>query len=155
MKKVLLIIVTICLLFLFNACKTISIDSPNFNFEKEAEAIEEVMRKQEFAWSQGNIEEFMKGYWNSEKLSFGGSRGFTFGYDKVQSNYKKGYPTKEIMGKLSFKIIDIVPVSNDAAYVLGQYHLEVKDDSNPSGYFTLVFRKIDGAWKIVTDHTSG
>lgn len=140
---------------LFSACKVQDVNSPNFIFDKEAAAIEEVMRKQEVAWSQGDIETFMLGYWNSEKLSFGGARGFTYGYDNVLRNYKKGYPTKEIMGKLTFDIIDIMPISSDAAYVLGKYNLEVLDDSNPSGYFTLVFRKINGDWKIVTDHTSG
>lgn len=137
-----------------SSCKTMDITDKNFSFEQEAKMIEQVMKKQEKAWSEGNIEEFMKGYWNSEKLSFGGNRGFTFGYDQVMENYKKGYPTKEIMGILTFDIIDIVPVAETAAYVLGKYSLEVKD-TNPSGYFTLVFRKINGEWKIVTDHTSG
>jgi len=140
---------------LLGACKVQDINSPSFTFDEEAAAIEEVMRKQEVAWSEGDLETFMEGYWNSEKLSFGGKKGFTYGYDNVLRNYKRGYPTKEIMGKLTFEIIDIMPISLDAAYVLGKYHLEVLDDANPSGFFTLVFRKINGDWKIVTDHTSG
>ncbi len=153
--KQLIISILVLSVMLLSACKVQDINSPNFTFDTEAAAIEEVMRKQEVAWSQGDIETFMQGYWNSEKLSFGGARGFTYGYDNVLGNYKKGYPTKEIMGKLTFDIIDIMPVSSDAAYVLGRYSLEVLDDSNPTGYFTLVFRKINGDWKIVTDHTSG
>ena len=145
-------LVFLCLL---SSCKTVDITDKDFSFDEDARMIEEVMRKQEKAWSEGNIEEFMKGYWNSDKLSFGGRRGFTYGYDQVMRNYKKGYPTKEIMGILTFDIIDIVPVAEKAAYVLGQYSLEVKDDANPTGFFTLVFRKINGEWKIVTDHTSG
>ena len=155
MKYPTIILLFVGLLFSVSSCKTVDISDKDFSFDKDAAMIEEVMRKQEKAWSDGDIEEFMNGYWNSDKLSFGGKRGFTFGYDKVQANYKKGYPTKEIMGILTFTIIDIVPVAEKAAYVLGKYHLEVKDDANPSGYFTLVFRKINGEWKIVTDHTSG
>jgi len=149
------IIIIILISLLIGACKVQDVTSPNFSFDKQAAAIEEVMRKQEAAWSEGDLEAFMKGYWNSEKLSFGGRKGFTYGYDNVLNNYKKGYPTKEIMGKLTFDIIDIMPISSEAAYVLGKYNLEVLDDANPSGYFTLVFRKIKGDWKIVTDHTSG
>lgn len=150
-----LAVALISILLSISACKTIDITDKNFSFDADARMIEEVMKKQEKAWSEGDIEEFMKGYWNSEKLSFGGKRGFTYGYDQVMANYKKGYPTKEIMGILTFDIIDIVPVAETAAYVLGQYRLEVKDDANPTGFFTLVFRKINGEWKIVTDHTSG
>ena len=141
--------------FLMTACKVQDVNAPGFSFDEEAEAIEQVMRKQEIAWSKGDIDAFMEGYWESDKLSFGGKKGFTYGFDKVKGNYKRGYPTAEIMGKLSFDIIDIVPLSSEAAYVLGQYKLIVKDDSNPTGYFTLVFKKIHGEWKIVTDHTSG
>lgn len=153
--KNLLIISLVFFSFLLGSCKVQDVSSPNFSFEAEAAAIEEVMRKQEVAWSQGDIDRFMKGYWNSEKLSFGGAKGFTYGYDNVLKNYKKGYPSKEIMGELSFDILDIIPLSSEAAYVLGRYKLVVKDNSNPTGYFTLVFKKIDGNWKIVTDHTSG
>lgn len=154
MKYLSLAIFSLAILCSISSCKTVDITDKAFSFDKDAMMIEAVMRKQEKAWSEGNIEEFMKGYWNSEKLSFGGKRGFTYGYDQVMSNYKKGYPTKEIMGILTFDIIDIVPVAVNAAYVLGQYSLEVKD-GNPTGFFTLVFRKINGEWKIVTDHTSG
>ena len=154
MKHLFVLLLVLATLIL-GACKVQDITSPNFNFDQEAAAIEEVMRKQEAAWSQGDLETFMEGYWKSEKLSFGGKRGFTYGYDNVLNNYKKGYPTKEIMGKLTFDIIDIMPITSEAAYVLGRYSLEVLDDANPSGYFTLVFRKINGDWKIVTDHTSG
>ena len=149
------ILLLVSVTLMFGACKVQDVNSKNFSFDAEAAAIEEVMRQQEAAWSAGDLDAFMKGYWNSEKLSFGGARGFTYGYDNVLSNYKKGYPTKEIMGLLTFDILDIIPLSSEAAYVLGRYSLEVKDDANPTGYFTLVFKKINGDWKIVTDHTSG
>lgn len=155
MKYLSLAVLCFAILCTVSSCKSVDIMDKDFSFDKDAQLIEEVMRKQEKAWSEGDLDEFMKGYWNSEKLSFGGKRGFTYSYDQVLANYKKGYPTKEIMGILTFDIIDIVPVATTAAYVLGQYSLEVKDDANPTGFFTLVFRKINGEWKIVTDHTSG
>jgi len=124
------------------------------DFTADAQAIEKIMRAQELAWSQGDVDEFMKGYWESEKLSFGGKKGFTYGFENVKNNYKRAYPNAEIMGKLTFDIIDLVPLNANAAYVLGKYNLVAKDGP-ASGYFTLVWKKIDGAWKIVSDHTSG
>jgi len=135
-------------------CKTTKKNLIPADFSIEAQAIEKVMADQEKAWNAGDIDTFMEGYWKSEKMTFAGKRGITYGWEKTLYNYKKGYPTKEIMGKLTFEIHNIFPLSQDAAYLLGKFNLEAKDGDS-SGYFTLVWRKIDGEWKIVSDHTSG
>jgi ketosteroid isomerase-like protein len=49
--------------------------------------------------------------------------------------------------------LEIRPLGDAAALVLGQWKLDGL--SAPlGGNFTLVFRKIDGGWVIVHDHTS-
>ncbi len=63
-----------------------------------------IMRQQEKAWSNHDLEEFMDGYWKSRSLKFYGSNGLTYGWDKTFGNYKKGYPTKEDTGTLTFKV---------------------------------------------------
>lgn len=146
-------VLLLCLLSFLVSCKTLQTGIPE-NFDAEAKSIEEVMAAQEVAWNRGDIETFMEGYWKSEKMTFAGKRGITYGWEQTLYNYKKGYPTTEIMGKLTFEIHNIFPLSSEAAYLLGKYSLEAKD-GNSSGYFTLVWRKIDGEWKIVSDHTSG
>lgn len=69
--------------------------------------IESLLAKQVEAWNEGNLEKFMETYWNSEKLSFVGSHGPTFGWQQTLNNYKKGYPDKAAMGNLKFTILDI------------------------------------------------
>jgi len=142
------------LLLMVSSCSSTKKMDAQFDFSSDAKAIESIMRAQEVAWSKGDVDEFMKGYWNSDKLSFGGKKGFTYGFDNVSNNYKRAYPNAEIMGKLTFDIIDLVPLNRESAYVLGKYNLVAKDGP-ASGYFTLVWKKIDGVWKIVSDHTSG
>jgi ketosteroid isomerase-like protein len=57
------------------------------------------------------------------------------------------------MGRLSFSNLEITPLGDEAALVLGEWKLE-REEEAVSGNFSLVFRKIDGRWVIVHDHTS-
>lgn len=117
-------------------------------------AIKTVMAMQEQAWSDGDIDKFMTGYWKSEELSFIGRSGPNYGWQTTLDNYKKGYPTKEKMGKLTFDILKLNRLAPDVYYMIGKYTL-VRSDDTPTGYFSLVWKQINGEWKIVSDHTSG
>ena len=57
------------------------------------------------------------------------------------------------MGELTFSDVDVTVLSDDAALVFGRWRL-IKDDEEPSGLYTLLFRKTDQGWKIVHDHSS-
>lgn len=124
------------------------------NPANEAAAIHQVLDKQSQSWNKGDIDVFMEGYWNNENLTFVGSRGITYGWAQTLANYKKSYPTFEKMGKLKFDIIKTEILSDTDAYVLGKYTL-YREADEPSGYFTLVWRKVNGQWKIISDQTSG
>jgi ketosteroid isomerase-like protein len=117
------------------------------------EQIKLVMKFQESAWNRGDIPGYMKGYWNSDSLLFIGSKGPTYGYTKTLTNYLKSYPTRDKMGQLTFDFVKIEILSNTQAFVVGKWHLKRKDD-DVGGHFTLLWRKIDGEWKIVVDHSS-
>lgn len=118
-----------------------------------AVAIIQTLQMQEDAWSAGDIDAFMEGYWKSPKLTFTGKRGVTYGWQETKDNYEKGYPTKEDMGKLEFNVHELIPLAPDVYKVIGEFKLYRKKD-NPSGYFTLVWKYIDGKWVIISDHTS-
>lgn len=115
-------------------------------------AIRNVMTNQQDAWNRADLETFMQGYWKSDSLKFIGRNGLTFGWQTTLENYRRGYPTPEAMGKLTFTIINLEVLSNDAAFMIGRYHLKRKADE-PSGLFTLLWRKINERWVIVVDHT--
>lgn len=120
--------------------------------KKISDDIIAVMKEQSAAWNRGDIEGFMRGYWNSDKLVFVSSR-VTRGWQPTLENYKRGYPTKEAMGRLTFSDLEVTVLSNDAAVVLGSWALERAKD-NPKGKFTLIFRKFKEGWRIVHDHTT-
>ncbi len=118
--------------------------------DDDKKAILKVMKTQEEAWSNNNLEGFMEGYWKSDSLKFYGSSGVTFGGIKTLANYKRGYPTKERTGKLTFVINDISKINKEAYFVMGEYHLKRKI-GDADGVFMIIFKKINGEWKIIAD----
>ncbi|MBD0830870.1 YybH family protein [Aestuariibaculum sediminum] len=118
--------------------------------EDDIKEIQSVLKAQRLAWSKNNIDEYMEGYWKSDSLKFYGSNGITYGWENTLKRYKKAYPSKDHTGKLSFKINDISKINDGAYFVLGEFHLK-RNVGNASGFFMLVFKKINGAWKIIAD----
>jgi len=116
-------------------------------------AIRKLMQTQTDAWNRGDLEGFMQTYWKNDSLTFIGKHGVTHGWQQTLDNYKKGYPDKAAMGTLSFDIIEVKKLSGDYYYVTGGWKLQRTADA-PSGYYTLLLRKIKGEWKIVSDHSS-
>ena len=140
MKKLLFLFATILIL---SSCSTST-------EEQDKKDILAIMDAQQIAWSKHDLEGFMKGYWKSDSLKFYGSNGITYGWDKTLANYKKGYPTPDHSGTLKFKINDITKIETASYYVMGAYHLTRKvGDAN--GVFMIIFKKINGEWKIVAD----
>ncbi|MFD1616396.1 YybH family protein [Gelatiniphilus marinus] len=121
--------------------------------EQDKKNIEKVLKKQRIAWSKNNIEEFMEGYWKSDSLKFYGKNGVTYGWHNTLERYKKAYPTKDHTGTLSFKINDISKINNGAYFVLGEYHLK-RNVGNATGIFMVIFKNINGKWKIIADTSS-
>jgi ketosteroid isomerase-like protein len=113
-----------------------------------------VLDEQAVAWNKGDLPGFMKGYLESEDLSFFSGNNKTKGWKATLDRYKKKYQGEgKEMGKLSFKEMSIELLGNDHALVRGRFHLHLKNDA-PTGIFTLILRKTPAGWRIVHDHTS-
>lgn len=117
---------------------------------EDRKAIRAVLKMQQDAWNKGDLEGFMQGYIKSDSLKFYGSKGVTYGWQNTLKNYKKSYPTKAHTGNLSFTIDAITKIEDNSYYMMGQFHL-VRDVGNANGVFLIIFRKIDGEWKIIAD----
>ena len=120
---------------------------------KDKQAILNVLEKQRGDWNKGDLEAFMQGYVKSDSLLFVGGSGPTYGWQKTLDNYKKTYQGKAGMGFLTFGIKKVDFLNKDVAFVLGSWHLKRENDE-PQGYYTLLFKKIAGEWKIFVDHSS-
>ena len=116
-------------------------------------AVRAILKSQETAWNNADINTFMEGYWQSEKLVFVGSNGPTYGFLNTLERYKASYPNKEAMGTLNFDLLFIEQWDKKTIQVIGKFTL-TRENDQPTGFFTLLFRKIDSVWKIVSDHSS-
>lgn len=117
------------------------------------DTISQILEKQSQAWNRGDIQDFMAYYWRSDSLRFVGANGITYGWQNLLDRYQRVYPDDKAMGKLTFTLIHFDDLGESAVQVTGKWQLKREEDE-PGGYFTLVFKKIDDQWLIISDHTS-
>lgn len=120
---------------------------------KEEKKILSILDQQSRAWNEGNIDQFMVGYWNSDSLMYIGKSGVTYGYQSTLNAYKKNYAGADQMGKLSFHILHMKRMGKKHYLVVGKWSLKRKA-GDVGGYYTLTFEKQKGNWVIVSDHSS-
>lgn len=120
---------------------------------KDEKAILDLLSAQVTFWNKGDVNQFMQGYWENDSLIFVGKNGVTYGYNKTLANYKKNYPDKANMGALKFTLISVQALDNQYYSVIGKWEL-TRSVGNVSGHYTLLFKKINGQWKIILDHSS-
>lgn len=116
-------------------------------------AIRQLLDKQTAAWNRGDIDRFMEGYWENDSLMFIGKSGVTYGWTNTLNNYKRGYPDTAAMGKLHFELLTVKRLSDEYYFVVGKWSLQ-RSIGNVGGHYNLLFRKINGKWVIIADHSS-
>lgn len=117
------------------------------------QAIGQLMQQQISAWNQGNIRAFMDTYWQSDSLLFIGKSGITYGWQATLDRYKKSYPDTAAMGQLQFKLLEFKQLTPELCFLVGKFQLQ-RSIGNLEGHFSLLIRKVNGAWKIIADHSS-
>ncbi len=124
--------------------------APHRLAEREIRA---VLAWQVQAWNDGDLVRFMRGYWKNDSTVFASGGNVSKGWREMLARYQRGYPTREKMGQLEFKIYKVEMMGEAWAKVLGQWKLVV-GATTPQGLFTLILRRVDNEWRIVHDHTS-
>ena len=129
--------------------------SCNEDQRNDCQQIDELMMKQQHSWNNGNIEEFMSFYWNNDSLMFIGKNGIQYGWQTTLDNYQKSYPNKQEMGELNFTNLHCKALGEQHYQIAGEWKL-IRNDSlgNLSGFYSLLWKKMDDHWVIVYDHTN-
>jgi hypothetical protein len=120
---------------------------------RDETALLKVLDEQNSAWNRGDIDSFMKGYWENDSLMFVGKSGVTYGWTNTLNNYKKGYPDTAAMGKLTFTNIKVKKLSKKYYFIVGKWYLK-RSIGDVSGHYNLLMEKINGRWVIIADHSS-
>jgi ketosteroid isomerase-like protein len=128
--------------------------SANSN-DRPKDEIGRVLRMQQEAWNRHDLDAFLKGYWNSQELTFFSGGEEHDGWQAAMDRYRAKYASSgHGMGRLDFSNLRIAMLGRDSAFVRGAWSLTMADGKTPHGLFTLVVRRFPDGWKIVHDHTS-
>lgn len=121
----------------------------------EREAIVAMLNRQAADWNRGDLDAFATGYKHSPDILFMGHP-IRRGYDQMLSGYRKSFPNREAMGKLTFSQLEVQPLDERFATVTGRFYLERTSagGGDASGYYLLVLEKTPAGWKIVRDDTA-
>ena len=131
----------------------ISYATVSYAQSKDELSIRDILGEQVTSWNNRDLQNFMQGYWQNDSLKFIGRSGITSGWKQTLENYKKNYPDTAAMGKLAFDILGVNRLSALYFFVIGKWHL-TRSIGDLTGHFTLLFKKINNKWVIVTDHSS-
>jgi hypothetical protein len=119
----------------------------------EINTIKKILSSQQKCWNNGDIDGFMQGYWNSEKLVFTSlNHKPAYGWKNTLERYKNSYPTKSSMGELKFEILNLKLISKTTATLKGKWEL-IRQNDHPNGLFWLDIEKFDNNWLITKDST--
>lgn len=145
-------LVVVALVLLFAA--TLSAQAPTSSTDEAA--VRAVLVDQMKAWNKGDLDGYMAGYWNSPELTFIGGARETKGWQPTLERYRKGYKSAgREMGQLDFPEMRITMLGPESAMATGRFHLKMSDGKEPSGRFTVIFKKFADGWKIIHDHSCG
>lgn len=127
---------------------------PSVSRGDDSATVRAVLDTQVTCWNKGDLEGFMKTYWNSDDLTFYSGGTVTKGWKPVMERYQKRYKAEgKEMGTLAFSGIDVVMVGEANAIVRGKWKLVLSKETD-EGLYTLHLKKLPEGWRIVHDHTS-
>lgn len=170
-KIILLALLCTVVVFVFRAESSPETKSSDANALHPAESnyslddVNNVLDKQLQGWNNGNIDQFMEGYIKDSSVRFITNKRVKTSWQEITDSYKKGYPNKEAMGKLSFHRDEVRWINQSAgiSQVIGRWEViqkhqvsENNDDratDTLSGRFSLIFIGTSEGPKIQIDHT--
>ncbi|MBK8443378.1 MAG: nuclear transport factor 2 family protein [Sphingobacteriales bacterium] len=117
-------------------------------------SITNILQAQQAAWNRADVRGFMEGYHQSDSLRFMGKSGITYGWQATLDRYLKNYPDAATMGQLQFTMLSLEALTPEMALMTGKWELFRTEKENIEGYFSLIWKKIQGKWRIVFDHSS-
>src|SRR5262252_3917940 len=81
--------------------------------------IEKVMKDSEAAWNRGDLPAFASYYEDSPDTTFMGREVVRGGTQAILNRYQRSYPTREVMGTLTFSELVVRPLADGVALCTG------------------------------------
>ncbi|MCU1234887.1 MAG: hypothetical protein JWP63_2854 [Candidatus Solibacter sp.] len=122
----------------------------------QADEVRKLLKDSEVAWNRADLVTFASFYDDSPETTFIGREVTHGGPKEIVARYRRGYPTPEKMGTLTFSEIEVRPLGDGFALAHGKYSLKRTEagGGDANGRFTLVLRRAPAGWRIIHDHSS-
>jgi uncharacterized protein (TIGR02246 family) len=122
----------------------------------QTQELERAMRASEAAWNRGDLETFASYYDDSPQTTFIGREVTRGGTKAILDRYRRGYPTREKMGTLTYSEMEVRPLADGVALMTGRFALQrtAEGGGDTAGTFTLIWKRTPAGWKIIHDHSS-
>ena len=122
----------------------------------QGDEVRKLLLDSQDAWNRADLVTFSSFYDDSPDTTFIGKEVTHGGPKEVLARYRRGYPTPEAMGRLTFSEIEVRPLGDGYALAHGKFALKrtAAGGGDASGRFTLVLRRTPAGWRIIHDHSS-
>lgn len=136
----------IAICFMAIACAAIA--------DSETDRIRAIIQQQRDAWNRGDLAGFVQFYDNTGMMVFITGEEPIRSPADLQKRYEKRYGTSDKkFGKLDFSDVKVELLSDQLARAYGKWTV-TQDSKTSTGWFSLLWRKKDGQWRIIHDHSS-
>lgn len=106
------------------------------------------------AWNAGDLDGFMRHYEQAPTTTYIGAAGLIEGWDAIRTRYEPAFAPGAERDSLRFESLRTRPLGQGFGLATARYVLERDGETTASGPFTLVLRRIEGAWKIIHDQSA-
>jgi uncharacterized protein (TIGR02246 family) len=113
-----------------------------------------MMSRSAAAWNRGDLDAFVRDYADDLGTTYIGSRGIVRGRAAIREVYAPRFAPGAARDSLHFERVEVDLLAPDLANTIAWYVLVRGDSVTARGPTSLVMRRMNGAWKIVHDHSS-
>ncbi|MFB6240143.1 MAG: DUF4440 domain-containing protein, partial [Gemmatimonadota bacterium] len=105
-------------------------------------------------WNRGELAAFLAPYRKSDSTTYIGSGGLREGFTELRDRYAPVFAEAAERDSLRFSDVRVRSLGEGRALSIGRYTLFRADSVTGTGWFSLVWERIQGRWWIVHDHSS-
>lgn len=122
--------------------------------EEPADEIRSSLDSSEAGWNRGEIAAFLSPYRRSDSTTYVGSDGLRAGFARLRERYAPLFADGAERDSLRFSDLRVRSLGEGHALSIGRYTLRRRDSVTGTGWFSLVWERVRGRWRIVHDHSS-
>ena len=121
-----------------------------YTASREQLDVTKVVLAQESAWNKGDLDAYLS-HFKDAKDTEAVLNGPVRGFDNIRGAYHNSFPSRDAMGTLEQREVEVRELGPNFALATGKYHLtrSRKSGGDAEGTFTEIFEKTEKGWQLV------